>query len=153
MGCPGGCWFFKECLTYSASGFLSRHGLPFPANLFCICAPSPNTLSGERFGCFDASVAFSLGPFSTDIVPYPFCNTHRAWKFFVFILTKQVPYAIHDPSNWLLRMWWSSIYTSATTSSDDECSHLPSGMLSNAVDSETTNRKYQNNPLLIIQRF
>ena len=98
MGCPGGCWFFKECLIHLA--FLSRHsfGLPFPANLFSFHGPSSDSLSGERLGGADASIAFSLGLFSSDIVPYPFCNTHRAWKLFVFVLTKQVPYALHDPS-------------------------------------------------------
>lgn len=138
MGCPGGCWFFKECLTYSASDFLSSHsfGLPFPANLFCIPVHGPSSsyssdsLSDERFGWtwFDTGVAFSLGPFSSDIVPYPFCNTRCAWKLFVFLLTKQVPYAIHVWPfylfKWLLRMWWSSIYTNATATSNDDNHHV-----------------------------
>ena len=107
MAWPGGCWFFNECLTYSASAFLLRHsfGFPFPINLFCIplhgpsspYSPSSDSLSNERW-CwtwFDASVAFSLGLFSSDIVPYPFRNTQRAWQLFVFFLTKQVPYAFH----------------------------------------------------------
>lgn len=95
MGCPAGCWFFKECLTYSAPAFPSRHtfGLPFP--VFHGPSSSSDSLSLERFGCSEACVAFSFDLFSSDIVPYPFSNTRRAWELFVFLLTKQVPYAIH----------------------------------------------------------
>jgi hypothetical protein len=137
MKWPGGCWFFKVRLTYSASDFLSRHSfrLPFPANLFSIplhgpsspYSPPPESLSSERWGwtCFNASVAFSFDPFSSDIVSYSLCNTRRARKLFVFVLTKQVPYTIHvQLVRSLTAHGVSSIYTS-NPQLPHEYSHLP----------------------------
>ena len=152
MGWPGGCWFFNERLTYSAPLSCPSFRFPFPVSLLHSPSSAPsNSLSGERIGWFEVSGAFSLGPFSSDIIPYPICNTHRAWKLFVSLLTKQVPHAIHGPSN--ADMVALNLYEPSSWRWQLKWGHLLSSTQFIPVDSETTNRTYQNNLFLIIQRF